>query len=78
MDAGLLFECRLGNMDLERPLGLLQQSVQADGEVLVRATRTAEHTPAQRELVWWSGGVVWNGGVVCLHGVCVCVWCTCV
>lgn len=51
MDVGLLFVCRLGSMDLERPIGLLQRSMQPDGEPVMVATLTAQQTPAQRQLV---------------------------
>lgn len=51
MDVGLLFGCRLGTMDLDRPIGLLQRSVQSDGEAVMVATLTAQQTPAQRQLV---------------------------
>ncbi|GAX78271.1 hypothetical protein CEUSTIGMA_g5713.t1 [Chlamydomonas eustigma] len=65
MDAGLLFTCRLGSVELDRPVALLQ-TIDDEGEARVEATLMANLTPVQRELVrqmqpeaaqgWWMPG----------------------
>lgn len=66
MEVGLLFTCRLGNIDLERPVGLLQKKSQEGRQTTLEATLMAEQSPAQREQVrqlqqqgaasWWQQG----------------------
>mmetsp|Transcript_10080 Transcript_10080/g.30159 ORF Transcript_10080/g.30159 Transcript_10080/m.30159 type:complete len:698 (+) Transcript_10080:368-2461(+) len=66
MEVGLLFTCRLGNVDLERPVGLLQKKSQDGAQTTMEATLMAQQTPQQREQVrilqpqgvasWWQGG----------------------
>ncbi|KAK9908084.1 hypothetical protein WJX75_002589 [Coccomyxa subellipsoidea] len=66
MELGLLFTCRLGNVDLDRPVGLLQKKSQDGLQTTMEATLMAQQTPAQREQVrqlqpgavasWWQPG----------------------
>lgn len=66
MEIGLLFTCRLGNVDLERPVGLLQKKSQDGTQTTMEATLMAQQTPQQREQVralqpqgvasWWQPG----------------------
>ncbi|KAK9803602.1 hypothetical protein WJX72_004040 [[Myrmecia] bisecta] len=66
MEVGLLFTCRLGNVDLDRPVGLLQKKSQDGTQTTMEATLMAQQTPAQREQVrqlqpqavasWWQPG----------------------
>lgn len=66
MEVGLLFTCRLGNVDLDRPVGLLQKKSQEGTQTTMEATLMAQQTPAQREQVrqlqpqavasWWQPG----------------------
>ncbi|KAK9831959.1 hypothetical protein WJX81_003135 [Elliptochloris bilobata] len=66
MELGLLFSCRLGNVDLERPVGLLQKKSQDGTQTTMEATLMAQQTPSQREQVrqlqpgavasWWQQG----------------------
>lgn len=66
MDVGLLFTCRLGTVDLERPVGLLHKKSQEGAQTTMEATLMAQQTPAQREHVrrlqpdavtsWWQYG----------------------
>eukprot|EP00208_Stichococcus_sp_RCC1054_P004620 CAMPEP_0206134604 /NCGR_PEP_ID=MMETSP1473-20131121/106_1 /ASSEMBLY_ACC=CAM_ASM_001109 /TAXON_ID=1461547 /ORGANISM="Stichococcus sp, Strain RCC1054" /LENGTH=488 /DNA_ID=CAMNT_0053526221 /DNA_START=191 /DNA_END=1654 /DNA_ORIENTATION=+ len=66
MEIGLLFTCRLGNVDLERPVGLLQKKSQEGAQTTMEATLMAQQTPQQRDQVralnpqavaaWWQGG----------------------
>ncbi len=61
---GLLFATRLGGVELDRPVALLQHH--RDPDVKVEATLMAQQTPAQRDLVrqlqpqaahsWWLNG----------------------
>lgn len=62
---GLLFACRLGIVDLERPVGLLQRKDQEGGQTM-EAMLMAQQTPQQRHQVgifqplavasWWQPG----------------------
>lgn len=64
MEVGLLFTCRLGNVDLDRPVGLLTKKAQDGAQTTMDATLMAQQTPAQREQVrglqpaavaaWWQ------------------------
>eukprot|EP00884_Botryococcus_braunii_P005248 jgi/Botrbrau1/14724/Bobra.0108s0071.2 len=66
LDVGLLFTCRLGNIDLERPVGLLQKKSQTGAQTTMEATLMSQQTPSQREKVrqlqptavaaWWQAG----------------------
>ncbi|KAK9840330.1 hypothetical protein WJX74_007747, partial [Apatococcus lobatus] len=66
MELGLLFTCRLGNCDLDRPVGLLQKKGQDGTQTTMEATLTSQQTPGQREQVrqlqpqavngWWQPG----------------------
>jgi hypothetical protein len=66
MDVGLLFTCRLGTVDLERPVGLLHKKSQDGAQTTMEATLMAQQTPVQREYVrklqpdavtsWWQHG----------------------
>jgi hypothetical protein len=66
MELGLLFTCRLGNVDLDRPVGLLQKKSQDGAQTTMEATLMAQQTPGQREQVrqlqpsavgsWWQSG----------------------
>ncbi|KAK9793199.1 hypothetical protein WJX73_002582 [Symbiochloris irregularis] len=57
---------KLGNVDLERPVGLLQKRSQDGAQTTMEATLTGQQTPAQREQVrqlqpssvssWWHSG----------------------
>ena len=49
MELGLLFTCRLGNVDLDRPVGLLQKKSQDGTQTTMEATLMAQQTPSQRE-----------------------------
>eukprot|EP00803_Ostreobium_quekettii_P007979 evm.model.scf_324.1 EVM.evm.TU.scf_324.1 scf_324:1593-3902(+) len=61
-EVGLLFTCRLGSIDLERPVALLHKLAHS-GQTSIEATLMAQLTPEQRELVrglqqhavsfWW-------------------------
>ena len=61
-EIGLLFTCRLGSIDLERPVALLHK-LGDSGQTSIEATLMAQLTPDQRELVrtlqqhavsfWW-------------------------
>lgn len=51
MELGLLFTCRLGNLDLDRPVGLLQKKSQDGSQTTMEATLMAQQTPGQREQV---------------------------
>ncbi|KAL4859186.1 putative aldo-keto reductase 2 [Chlorella vulgaris] len=66
MDVGLLFTCRLGDVDLDRPVGLLTKKAQEGAQTTMEATLMAQQTPAQRDQVralqpqgvgaWWQQG----------------------
>uniref|UniRef100_A0A1D1ZYM3 CSE family protein n=1 Tax=Auxenochlorella protothecoides TaxID=3075 RepID=A0A1D1ZYM3_AUXPR len=66
MEVGLLFTCRLGNVDLDRPVGLLTKKAQDGAQTTMDATLMAQQTPSQRDQVralqpaavaaWWQGG----------------------
>ena len=66
MNMGLLFSCRLGNIELERPVGLLTKTTSSSGQTAMEATLMAQQTPAQRDQVrrlqpraeaaWWQPG----------------------
>jgi hypothetical protein len=66
MDVGLLFTCRLGSVDLERPVGLLTKKAQDRAQTTMEATLMAQQTPSQRDQVaalqpqaaqaWWAPG----------------------
>lgn len=66
MEVGLLFTCRLGTVDLERPVGLLHKKAQDGAQTTMEATLMAQQTPAQRDQVrmlqpqaaasWWQQG----------------------
>ena len=68
LDVGLLFATRLGGVELDRPVALLQHHLDGlnSGEPKVEATLMAQQTPAQRDLVrqlqpqaahgWWLNG----------------------
>ena len=66
MDVGLLFTCRLGSVDLDRPVGLLTKKASDGSQTTMEATLMAQQTPAQREQVralqpqgvatWWEHG----------------------
>jgi len=66
MEVGLLFTCRLGAIDLDRPVGLLTKKAQDGMQTMMEATLMAQQTPAQREQVralqpqaaaaWWQQG----------------------
>ena len=55
---GLLFTCRLGNVDLDRPVGLLHKKYQDGSQTTLEVTLMAQQTPAQREQVQQSQGCV--------------------
>lgn len=48
---GLLFTCRLGNVDLDRPVGLLHKKSQEGHQTTMEVTLMAQQTPTQREQV---------------------------
>ena len=48
---GLLFTCRLGNIDLDRPVGLLHKKSQEGQQMTMEVTLMAQQTPTQREQV---------------------------
>ena len=48
---GLLFTCRLGNIDLDRPVGLLHKKSQEGTQTTMEVTLMAQQTPEQRESV---------------------------
>jgi Calmodulin binding protein-like len=66
MDVGLLFTCRLGSAELERPVGLLTKKGVDGAQTTMEATLMAQQTPQQREQVralqpqataaWWQHG----------------------
>jgi hypothetical protein len=66
MDVGLLFACRLGGVDLDRPVGLLTKKAQDGVQTTMEATLMAQQTPGQRDQVralqpraaeaWWQPG----------------------
>lgn len=66
MEVGLLFTCRLGNVDLDRPVGLLHKKSQEGTQTTMEATLATQQTPQQREQVrtlqpqgvqsWWQPG----------------------
>ena len=66
MDLGLLFACRLGTVDLDRPVGLLTKRASNGTHTTMEATLMAQQTPVQREQVralqpqaaaaWWHHG----------------------
>jgi hypothetical protein len=66
MDVGLLFTCRLGSAELERPVGLLTKKGSDGAQTTMEATLVAQQTPQQRERVralqpqaiasWWEPG----------------------
>ncbi|KAH7619140.1 hypothetical protein Ndes2526B_g06092 [Nannochloris sp. 'desiccata'] len=66
MDVGLLFTCRLGSAELERPVGLLTKKASDGAQTTMEATLMAQQTPQQREQVralqpqaiaaWWQHG----------------------
>ena len=51
MELGLLFTCRLGNVDLDRPVGLLQKKDEVGSQTTMEATLMAQQSPGQREQV---------------------------
>lgn len=51
MELGLLFTCRLGNVDLDRPVGLLQKKEEQGAQTTMEATLMAQQSPQQREQV---------------------------
>lgn len=51
MELGLLFTCRLGNVDLDRPVGLLQKKDEVGTQTTMEATLMAQQSPGQREQV---------------------------
>lgn len=51
MELGLLFTCRLGNVDLDRPVGLLQKKEEQGSQTTMEATLMAQQSPQQREQV---------------------------
>ena len=51
MELGLLFTCRLGSVELDRPVGLLTKKAQDGAQTTMEATLMAQQTPAQREQV---------------------------
>lgn len=51
MEVGLLFTCRLGDVDLDRPVGLLTKKAQEGAQTTMEATLMAQQTPAQRDQV---------------------------
>ena len=66
MDVGLLFTCRLGSVELDRPVGLLTKKASDGAQTTMEATLMAQQTPAQRDQVralqpqaaaaWWQHG----------------------
>lgn len=66
MDVGLLFTCRLGSVELDRPVGLLTKKASDGAQTTMEATLMAQQTPTQRDQVrslqpqaaasWWQGG----------------------
>jgi hypothetical protein len=66
MEVGLLFQTRLGAVDLERPVGLLAKRASNGAQTTMEATLMAQQTPVQRERVralqpqaaaaWWQPG----------------------
>lgn len=66
MDVGLLFTCRLGSVELDRPVGLLTKKASDGAQTTMEATLMAQQTPAQRDQVralqpkaaaaWWQYG----------------------
>ena len=66
LDTGLLFACRLGNIDLDRPVGLLTKTSSNNMQTTMEATLMAQQSPAQRdqvrrlqplaEISWWQPG----------------------
>ncbi|GIL45703.1 hypothetical protein Vafri_2882 [Volvox africanus] len=64
-ELGVLFTARMGNVDLDRPVGLLQTRVEA-GERKTEAILVAQLNPTQREMLrhmqpqavaaWWAPG----------------------
>lgn len=66
MDVGLLFTCRLGSVELDRPVGLLAKKASDGAQTTMEATLMAQQTPAQRDQVralqpqaaaaWWQYG----------------------
>ena len=66
MDLGLLFICRLGSVELDRPVGLLTKKASDGAQTTMEATLMAQQTPAQRDQVrslqpqaaasWWQPG----------------------
>lgn len=66
MEVGLLFTCRLGTVDLDRPVGLLTKKASDGAQTTMEATLMAQQTPVQREQVralqpqataaWWQHG----------------------
>lgn len=66
LDVGLLFTCRLGSAELERPVGLLTKKASDGAQTTMEATLMAQQTPQQREQVralqpqaiaaWWQHG----------------------
>jgi hypothetical protein len=53
MELGLLFTCRLGNVDLDRPVGLLQKKEEQGAQTTMEATLMAQQSPQQREQVYF-------------------------
>ncbi len=66
MQVGLLFTCRLGCAELDRPVGLLTKKASDGAQTTMEATLMAQQTPQQREQVralqpqaaasWWQQG----------------------
>jgi len=66
MEVGLLFTCRLGTVELDRPVGLLTKKASDGAQTTMEATLMAQQTPVQRERVrnlqpkaisaWWQHG----------------------
>lgn len=60
MELGLLFTCRLGNVDLDRPVGLLQKKDEIGSQTTMEATLMAQQSPGQREQVLSSNTVLFR------------------